>query len=107
MIVKSEERNWISEIVLGGAPGWSPARVPSPRRLRLECVEEIHRALRMCGSGKDRPLVSFQHVQPVPDIRSVILTLLGCDAERSAEERGSKLGDQFFGCISVIAEAFT
>ena len=35
-----------------------------PDRKRLQAVQEVRRALRMCGGGKDRVLVVLQHLDP-------------------------------------------
>ena len=72
----------------------------------LQAVQVIDGALRVGGSGEDRTLVLTQDLQPVREVRSMILARLGGDAEIRTEERRTQLGHEFLTGVSVIAKAF-
>lgn len=55
-------------------------------RLRDECVEECDRFLRASGRREDGAIVGLHHLEPMLEVRRVIDTRLGGDAELGAEE---------------------
>jgi hypothetical protein len=73
---------------------------------RLQAVQKIDGALGLRSCGEYRPLVSLQNLEPVAQVRRMIGSRLGRDAEVSAEERSAEFGNQFLGGVGVIAEPF-
>ena len=74
-------------------------------RRRLQLLQEVCGALGMRGGGEDGAGVALEDREPVAEIRGVILTDVGGDAEIGAEEGGTKFRDQLFTRIAFIAEA--
>ncbi len=68
-------------------------------------MEEIHGALRVRGGREDRALVLAEDLEPVRQVRGVVLARLGRDAEIRAQERGTELRDKFFAGVARVAEA--
>jgi hypothetical protein len=72
-------------------------------RLRLEAVQVVNGPLRVGGCGKDRAVVLLHDVQPVADIRSVVLTDLRRQLQVGTPERGAQLGYKLLAGIAFIA----
>lgn len=68
-------------------------------------MQEIGGALRVRGGGEDRPLVVFERFEPGADVSGVILAMPGREVEIGAQERRTKLGDQFFHGVARVTEA--
>jgi hypothetical protein len=49
-------------------------------------MQNVDGALRMSGGGEVRALVLLQHLEPMPEVRRVILSGLRRDAKSAAEE---------------------
>jgi hypothetical protein len=63
--------------------------VRSADRLRLQSVQEVNSLRRVRCGGENRPLVVFQHLQPIVDVAGVVLANLRRDAQISTEKRGA------------------
>lgn len=70
-------------------------------------MEEIDGVLRVRGGREDRALVLAEDLEPVRQVRGVVLARLRCDAEIRAQEGSAKLGDELFTGVARIAEALT
>lgn len=58
------------------------------------------------GRGrKDGAFVVLEDLEPVAEIRGVVVADVGRDAEVGAEEGRAKFGDQFLARIAFVAEA--
>src|SRR5260370_39770284 len=68
-------------------------------------MEKIHGALRVRGGGEDRALVLAEDLEPMRQVRGVVLTRLWRDAEIRAQERGAQLSDELFTGVARVAEA--
>ena len=58
--------------------------------LALQAVDQVRRALRVAGRGEDSTVVCLEHVQPVGDAGSVVLTWLKRQIQIGTEERGAE-----------------
>jgi hypothetical protein len=70
-------------------------------------MQEVDRALRLGGGGKDRALVLLEDLKPVSQVRGMVVPRLRGQAQIRTQEGGSELGDQFFDCVCVIAETLS
>lgn len=59
----------------------------------------------MSGGGEDGAVVAFQNLEPMVDIRGVLIPYLGGEVQVCAEKRGSKFGSQFLGGIARVTPA--
>src|SRR5689334_21973884 len=66
-----------------------------------KAVQEIHRTLRVRGGGEDRSLVLAEDLEPVRQVRGVVLARLRRDAEVRAQEGRAELGDELFAGVTV------
>ena len=84
-----------------------PERLPSGDGLLgslLNAMQVVGGALRVSGSLENRALVVAKNGQPVLDICGG-LPGFGRQLKGGAREGGAEFGDEFFGCVTFIAEA--
>ncbi len=66
--------------------------------------QEVGGALRLGGGGEDRPLVGFQHGEPVGEIGGVILARLRGEVEIGGQESRAQFCDQLLEGIGPVGE---
>ena len=72
--------------------------------LRLQAVEKIGGALRVCGCAENRAFVFLQHLEPVPEIGGVVVPDFRRDAKIGAQESGSQLRNKFLAGVAMITK---
>ena len=58
----------------------------------------------MAGRGEDRAVVCGENVQPVGDVRGVVLARLKRQIQIGTEERGAEFGHEFFDRVAFGPE---
>ena len=71
----------------------------------LQLVQRVGGLLGVGGGGEDGAFVLLQDLQPVRQIGGVVFADLRGDAQVSAQESGSQLGDQFLEGVGIVPEA--
>jgi hypothetical protein len=67
-------------------------------------MQKIGGALRMRRGGENRAVVAFHRLDPMIDIRGVIVAKLGRQFEVGAKKCGAKFGDKLFHRVTFVAK---
>ena len=70
----------------------------------LEAVEIGHGLLCLGGGGKHGATVRLHNAESMAKVLGMVGVRLGHDAKPRTQKTRGRLGDNFFGCISVIAK---
>lgn len=73
---------------------------------RLQTVQVLDGPAGEGGGGEDGSFVVFQDSERLGDVVGVVFAEFGRDGEVGAEERGAEFGDEFFGGVAGVGEAF-